>query len=140
MNKNRKFLFAWFLSGAAVNLTELCVWTLFKGVYQIPPHIFKQPLLGLTCPFLFKSAIYNFIICALFVFIYTYVSNVIPFKGLGKGLVFGLFLWLLAWIVPFFHIALCIDISRAVQIYWTLLNLIVLISSGLIIAAIYERG
>ena len=69
--------------------------------------------------------------------VYALLYRGIPGKSIVKGLVFGLFVWLVGTLPGMLATYTFMRVATTVVIYWTIQGLVVLLVEGAIIAAIY---
>ncbi|MEK9149510.1 MAG: hypothetical protein AAB267_05630 [Candidatus Desantisbacteria bacterium] len=110
-----------------------CGW-LFNWVYTLEPTEIWKPMAG-PPPIWFNAASLGLgIVLAL---VYALLYRGIPGKGIVKGLVFGLFIWLVGTLPGMLSTYTFMRVATTVVIYWTILGLVALLVEGAIIAAIY---
>ncbi len=126
----------WIVSAAWGFLT--CGW-LFNWVYQIPPMIWRSNEAITSGSTMALSLIFGLLIAFIFVLIYAILYDGIPAIDLGKGLLYGFLLWLVAPLSGMITMPLYMTIAWTVIIYWILNALVILLINGAIVAAIYKE-
>lgn len=113
---------------------------IFNWVYALEPTDIWKPMAG-PPPIWFNVA--SLALGIILALIYALLYRGIPGRGIVKGLVFGLFVWLVGTVPGMLATYTFMRIATGVVIYWTIQGLVVLLVEGIIIAAIYgtpEKG
>jgi len=77
------------------------------------------------------SAIFQLITAIFFVFIYYLAASVIPAKKTGRGLIYGIFVFLIGRIPCLLTLILLINLPVALILWWALADLIIVLLAGL---------
>lgn len=120
----------WIVDGIIMFLT--CGW-LFKWVYMLPPHIWKEPI-SWSVFALIPSILKAFF----FVFVYAVFYNGIPSTGAKKGMVYGFLLWIATAAPALAAFPIFMTISTGVVTYWILQALVIGLINGAITGIIYK--
>ena len=137
----KKGIIAWIVSGIFVNLWGFltCGW-LFRWVYFIEPTIvYRKWVLDLSPQFIFWSTVNASILAGVFVLVYAFIYKGIPGKGVQKGLIFGLIIWLVGCLLPVIRFAMTVNTSVVLIAYWIIDGLLIYLFLGAIISAIYKK-
>ncbi|MBU0567218.1 hypothetical protein KJ693_03880 [bacterium] len=131
----RRMLIAGVVSRIAGTILGImtCGW-LFNWVYALEPTEIWKPMAG-PPPLWFNLA--GLALGIILALVYALLIKSIPGKGIVKGLVFGLFVWLVGILPGMLATYTFMRIATTVVIYWTIQGLVVLLVEGVIIAAIY---
>ncbi len=115
-----------------------CGW-LFVWVYQIPPDIWIEPIEMVKADRLIGSNVLGIINAFIFVMVYSIIYKGIPYKGVRKGIIYGLLLWLVNSFTIFASMPFYMNISATVVIYWIIQSLVINVIIGAIIGAICKK-
>ena len=114
-----------------------CGW-LFNWVYQIPPIIWKSGEDIMSMNSFIGSNVLGLLIAIIFTTIYAFLYKGLPYKGVKKGLVYGLIIWLVGTFSGMLTMPFYMTISWAVIVYWILNGLVSYLIFGAIVGAIYK--
>lgn len=114
-----------------------CGW-LFTWVYEIEPIIWKSPALMMTQDNIIGSLASGLLGALVFIFLYGVFYKGIPGKGVKKGLMYGLLLWLLTITMGIIGMPFYMTIAWTVIVYWILNFLVWHLIMGLLVGAIYK--
>lgn len=135
------------LAGIAINFVSFLVgsgsYLLFKGVFELEPsYIWKwTPAMGLNIPVSWWSLLLmNIVLAIVFAWVFAVLYKGIPGRGLQKGLVFGLFAWLIGVIPPMVTLYLMTYIAPGALLYFTFQGLFEWLVYGIVISAIYKES
>ena len=136
----KRLLIAWFVTGLFFSLWGLITCgTLFRWVYFIDPSvIYNTGLLNFSFQWASLAVLGNFIFAAVFVMIYSIIHSSIKAKGIKKGLIFGLLLWIMGSFLFFLRVSINLK-PFVVFLYWTINDFFVFLICGVIISLIYEK-
>lgn len=114
-----------------------CGW-LFNWVYMIPPIIWKDAAAMMTISNMVFSYLFGLIASFLFVWVYAFLFKGIPGKGVKKGMIYGILIWLVGALSGMATMPFYMTISMVVVIYWIIQALILNIIRGAIIGVLYK--
>lgn len=115
-----------------------CGW-LFVWVYQIPPNIWIEPIEMVKAERFIGSNILGLVNAFVFVIVYTIIYKGIPYKGVRKGVVYGLILWLVNSFSGIASMPFYMTIASTVVVYWIAQTLVINIIIGAIVGAICKK-
>jgi len=136
----KKTIKAWLASAVFFNLWSLitCGW-LFRWVYFAEPtEALRRGVLSLSDGFFGLSFLNNLILTGAFSFIYALTEKILPGGRFRKGLIFGFFIWLVSWLLPFMRFVISLNLSIALSVYWCMNGLAVYVLTGVVIGFFYE--
>jgi hypothetical protein len=139
MNTKRILIAAivvWIVSAVFGWLT--CGW-LFNWVYTLPPNIWKDPAMMMSSANMIAMYGISLVVAVIFVSIYAVLYKGIPGKGVNKGLVYGLIIWLVAALSGLVNLPFFMTIATTVVVYWIIQALIMNLINGAIVGAIYKE-
>ncbi len=126
----------WIIQSIVIFLT--CGW-LFNWVYQIEPIIW----LDMAAMFTLTNTIAMYSASLLGAFLFVMVFNIlykgIPKKGLEKGIVYGLLVWLVAPLTGMITMPFYMTVAWTVIIYWLIQALVLYIIKGAIVGYIFKK-
>ena len=122
----------WILSSVLGWFT--CGW-LFNWVYELPPNIWNSP--EVIMGNMLWNALATLVVSMAFVFVFALFYKGIPGKGVKKGIVYGLAVWLVG-VLPQVSMPFFMTISTGVVVYWIISGLVFKMLYGAIAAAIYK--
>jgi len=129
-------LLIWIIQSIVIFLT--CGW-LFNWVYQIEPIIW----LDMAAMFTLTNTIAMYSASLLGAFLFVMVFNIlykgIPKKGLEKGIVYGLLVWLVAPLTGMITMPFYMTVAWTVIIYWLIQALVLYIIKGAIVGYIFKK-
>lgn len=131
-----------FLSAVALTVFHFfwgwltCGW-LFTSFYSLPPTEVWRSMENVGASYWTLVNAGYFIIALIYTFVYSKVGKLIAGNWLKKGLVYGLFLWLLTEVTGVYYSYNFMTINKVVLIYWLINGLISLLITGALIALIY---
>ena len=128
------------VSGIAVNISSSLMYHFFHSVYSIGTGsvMYRPYMFSLNTEGASLLGGLNFINCVIFVIGYAILYNAIPSKGIKKGLIFSLFIWLLGIVVPVLRVYMAVSMALPVFIYWLTIDLVGYLVMGVITGAIYK--
>lgn len=134
-----------FWAGVAINFVSFPVgggsYFLFRSVFELEPvNVWKwTPAMGLAIPVSWVTLlILNIILAFVFSWVYAVLEKGLPGKGIQKGLVFGIFSWLIGVIPPMLTLYLVTVIAPGALWYFTFQGFFEWLIYGLIISLIYK--
>jgi len=136
----KKAIMAIIVSGIAVNISSSLMYHFFHSVYSIGTGsvMYRPYMFSLNTEGASLLGGLNFINCVIFVIGYAILYNAIPSKGIKKGLIFSLFIWLLGIVVPVLRVYMAVSMALPVFIYWLTIDLVGYLVMGVITGAIYK--
>lgn len=126
----------WIIGSVLGMLT--CGW-LFNWVYSIPPIIWKTPVELMTLGNMIGSYLLGLLISVIFVVVFAVLYRGIPGRGVKKGLMYGLLVWLVGAVSGLITTPFYMTIATTVIIYWIIQALVLNLINGAIVAAIYKK-
>lgn len=109
--------------------------------FTLPPEV--QATVGLnagTMKWFTSQGGLNVIWGAIFGWIFTKVYNLVPSKGISKGLIFSLLIWVLINIYPTSFYMLVYDPPLTAMAFgWGVVGLFIRIVYGLVLGALYKK-
>ena len=128
----------WIVGIAFMWLT--CGW-LFGWVYELAPNIWVGQDEMLKASNLVLSNLFGLIASFLFALVYALLAKGIPGDSPAKkGLMFGLFVWLVGALAAVSIMPFYMTIATGVVIYWIIQALIWNLIRGAIVGVMYERA
>lgn len=137
----KKVVFTGITVGIASNIYGLitCRW-LFNWVYLIDlPNTWKTPMLSGDTSWLISMGILRILISIITTLGYALLYKGIPFKGIKKGMFYGLLIWLVALLPSRILLYLSMNISASIIIYWILNEIVSYMLLGAIIGILYKE-
>jgi hypothetical protein len=118
-----------------------CGW-LFKWVYALAPTNVWVPESAMTGSFFVWMFLGHLVLSFFFVLVFARLYGCMPGADRGlKGVVYGLFVWLVGVLPGMFATSLFMTVNKVVIVYWTLSGFIWLMIAGLVSGWIVgERG
>lgn len=130
-------LIIWIVDSIFFILT--CGW-LFKWVYKLPPNIWRDfTAMQANAVNLIVPHVIGLIRALLFVLIFAILYKGIPGKGVTKGMVYGLLVWLVGALSGMATMPFYMTIATTVVIYWIIGALFISVINGAIVGAIYKE-
>jgi len=127
----------WIVSSIFFFLT--CGW-LFKWVYKLPPNIWRDwATMQATALNLIGPHAIGLIRALLFVLVFAILYKGIPGKGVFKGMIYGVLVWLVGALTGMASMPFYMTISTTVVIYWIIQQLVLGVINGAIVGAIYKE-
>lgn len=140
----RKAVIAILISGLIVNAAAISLYLLFHGLYSLGsgnviyrPSMFSFNIVGASFA---TSIAINFTNIAIFVLEYAILYRAIPKEGIRKGIIFGIFVWIIGVVIPLSRVYLTANITVPVFIYWMGLDLVSYLLMGAVTGAIYKTS
>lgn len=115
-----------------------CGW-LFKWVYELPPNIWLDPAAMMSAGNLIGANIIGIILGILFVLVFAIIYKGIPGKGVNKGMIYGVLVWIVGALTVMAAMPFFMTIATTVVIYWIIQALVVHVISGAIVGVIYKE-
>jgi len=112
---------------------------LFKWVYELEPTMAWRTLESTTWAFWLEVNLGNLVFSAIFVFLYALLFSSIPGRYVLKGIMWGLFVWLLGTVPGMFATGMFMNISQKIVIYWTIIGLVKYLLIGTSTALVYGK-
>ncbi|MFC1559891.1 hypothetical protein ACFLZ2_02075 [Candidatus Margulisiibacteriota bacterium] len=110
-----------------------------RRIYDLTPNIWR-PAIELSSPYVMIGvSLFGFSTAVFFTVIYAFIYKGIPGEGLQKGLMYGLFAWLLGPYTVNGMLAHILIVSPRIIGYWLLSNAVAMILMGVIVSAIYKE-
>jgi hypothetical protein len=127
----------WIVSSIFFYLT--CGW-LFKWVYKLPPNIWRDwATMQASAGNLIGAHVIGIIRALLFVLVFAIICKGIPGKGVTKGIVYGVLVWLVGALTGMASMPFYMTIATGVVIYWIIQQLVLGVINGAIVGAIYKE-
>jgi hypothetical protein len=127
----------WIVSSIFFFLT--CGW-LFKWVYKLPPNIWRDwATMPATALNLIGPHAIGLIRALLFVLVFAILYKGIPGKGVFKGMIYGVLVWLVGALTGMASMPFYMTISTTVVIYWIIQQLVLGVINGAIVGVIYKE-
>jgi hypothetical protein len=127
----------WIVSSIFFFLT--CGW-LYKWVYQLPPNIWRDwATMPATAVNLIGPHVIGIIRGLLFALVFAILYKGIPGKGITKGIVYGVLVWLVGALTGMASLPFYMTIATTVVIYWILQQLVLGVINGAIVGVIYKE-
>jgi uncharacterized membrane protein YagU involved in acid resistance len=134
------------LAGIAINFVSFLIgggsYLIFGWVFKLEPtSVWKwTPTMGFNIPVSWLSLfLMNIVLAIVFALVFALLYKGIPGQGLWKGLIFGLFAWLIGVVPPMTTLYLMTNIASVALLYFTIQGLFEWLIYGLVIAAIYKE-
>ena len=105
-----------------------CVWSKVMMPAEGPPPI----------EFTIISIVFNLILAFFITVFYAKIKDVLPGRGAGKGLFYGLFLFLIVGLAGFFMTYMFINLPMMLNIAWLIEGLIIYLIGGWIISKLVK--
>lgn len=112
-----------------------CGW-LFNWVYSLEPVNVWKPASG---SFFWQMPLATFIWVIVFVLGYGLIHTGISGRGIKKGLLYGVIVWLLATVPRMVHLYVIMTVSTTVLIYWCMAELLHNLLLGAIIGFAFRN-
>jgi len=137
----KKGIFAWIASGTISGAAGLITCQgFFHWLYATGPEgLYRTSMVNQEISWLITAGSFGFLFAGVFVAGYALMYNVLPAKGLGKGLIYGLLIWLIGFIFPVLRIYLSVNLPVAIVIYWILNALLGYLLMGAITGMVYKK-
>jgi hypothetical protein len=126
----------WIVSSIFGFLT--CGW-LFNWVYQLPPNIWLAPTTIMSPGNMIGAHINGIIRGLLFALVFAILFKGIPGKGVNKGMIYGVLVWLVGSLPGIASMPFYMTIATTVVVYWIILQLVMGVIEGAIVGAIYKE-
>jgi len=127
----------WIVSSIFFFLT--CGW-LFSWVYKLPPNIWRDfTAIPATALNLIGPHAIGLIRALLFVLVFAILYKGIPGKGVFKGMIYGVLVWLVGALTGMASMPFYMTISTTVVIYWIIQQLVLGVINGAIVGVIYKE-
>jgi hypothetical protein len=127
----------WIVSSIFFYLT--CGW-LFKWVYELPPNIWRDfTAMQASAGNLIGAHVIGIIRALLFVLVFAIIYKGIPGKGVTKGMIYGVLVWLVGALTGMASMPFYMTIATTVVIYWIIGALFLSVINGAIVGAIYKE-
>ncbi|MBI5037640.1 MAG: hypothetical protein HZC01_02975 [Candidatus Kerfeldbacteria bacterium] len=133
-------------AGLAINFLSFIIgggsYLLFGDIFRLAPtDVWKwTPAMGLDIPVSWPILLLmNITLALVFAWVFAILYSGIPGQGVRKGLVFGLFAWLIGVIPPMTTLYLMTNIATGALLYFTVQGLVEWLAYGATIAAIYRE-
>lgn len=114
-----------------------CGW-LFTWVYDIPPNIWKKPEEMITVGNIIGVNLSNLVQAFLFAIVFAIIYKGVPGKGVGKGIIYGFFVWLLSGFSGVVSMPFYMIVAVPVVVYWIVQVLVLDIINGAIVGWIIQ--
>lgn len=135
------------LAGIAINFISFIVgggsYFLFGGVFELEPrNIWKwTPAMGFNIPVSWPTLfLLNIILAIVFAWVFAVLYKGIPGRGIRKGLIFGIIVWIVGPIPALGTLYLMTNIANGALIYFTIQSLFEWLAYGTVISAIYKEN
>ncbi len=115
-----------------------CGW-LFNWIYELPPNIWQDPAVIMSAGNFIGSNIIGIIRGILFALVFAVLYKGIPGKGVVKGMIYGVLMWLVGALSGMSTMPFYMTIATGVVIYWIIQALVLNVISGAIVGAIYKE-
>jgi hypothetical protein len=127
----------WIVSSVFFFLT--CGW-LFKWVYKLPPNIWRDfAAVPANAINLIGPHLVGIIRALLFALVFAILYKGIPGKGVTKGMVYGLLVWIVGALSGMPSLPFYMTIATGVVVYWIIQQLFLSVINGAIVGAIYKE-
>lgn len=127
----------WIVSSIFLFLT--CGW-LFKWVYQLPPNIWRDwSTMPATALNLIGPHVIGLIRTLLFALVFAIIYKGIPGKGVVKGMIYGVLVWIVGALSGMPTMPFYMTIATTVVIYWIIQQFALGVINGAIVGAIYKE-
>ncbi|OGP55545.1 MAG: hypothetical protein A2Y65_00875 [Deltaproteobacteria bacterium RBG_13_52_11] len=126
----------WIVDLVVVFLT--CGW-LFKWVYQLPPNIWLDPAAMMSTCNLIGANVIGIIRAILFALVFAIIYKGIPGKGVNKGMIYGILVWIVGALTGMASMPFYMTIATTVVVYWTIQALVLSVINGAIVGALYKE-
>ncbi len=127
----------WIVSSIFFFLT--CGW-LFKWVYKLPPNIWRDfTAMQASAGNLIGAHVIGIIRALLFVLVFAILYKGIPGKGVTKGMIYGVLVWIVGALTGMASMPFYMTIATGVVIYWIIQQLVLGVINGAIVGAIYKE-
>jgi uncharacterized membrane protein YagU involved in acid resistance len=135
------------LAGIAINFISFLVgggsYLIFGWVFKLEPtSVWKwTPAMGLNIPVSWLSLfLMNIVLAIVFAWVFAVLYKGIPGEGVRKGLMFGLFAWLIGVVPSMVTLYLMTHIAPVALLYFTAQGLFEWLVYGTVISAIYKEN
>ncbi len=116
-----------------------CGW-LFKWVYKLPPNIWRDwATIQASAGNLIGAHVIGIIRALLFVLVFAIIYKGIPGKGITKGMIYGVLVWIVGALSGMPSMPFYMTIATGVVIYWIIQQLVLGVINGAIVGAIYKE-
>jgi hypothetical protein len=130
-------LVVWIVSSIFFFLT--CRW-LFKWVYKLPPNIWRDfTAMQASALNLIGPHVIGIIRALLFTLVFAILYKGIPGKGITKGIVYGVLVWLVGALTGMASMPFYMTIATGVVIYWIIQQLVLGVINGAIVGVLYKE-
>ena len=126
----------WIVSSIFFFLT--CGW-LFKWVYQLPPNIWRDPAVIMSAGNFIGSNVMGIIRGLLFALVFVILYKGIPGKGVNKGMIYGVLVWIVGALSGMASMPFYMTIATTVVIYWIIGALVLSVINGAIVGALCKE-
>ena len=112
----------------------------FSWVYSLPPvSVWRAPL-EMTTTFWVINFIGHLILSVVFVLVFLWIQKGLPWKGVLKGISFGIIVWLIGTLPGIFSSAMFMSVNPVWPVYMLISQFLALLVSGLITSSILLFG
>ena len=115
-----------------------CGW-LFNWVYFIEPIIWQPAEVIMSAGNTVGSFALGLMGAIIFALVYAFVHKGLPYKGVKRGLVYGLIIWSVGALSGMITMPFFMTISWVVIIYWIVQALIMSLINGAIVGKVYKE-
>ncbi len=116
-----------------------CGW-LFKWVYKLPPNIWRDwATMQASALNLIGPHVIGIIRALLFALVFAILYKGIPGKGVTKGMIYGVLVWIVGALTGMASMPFYMTIATGVVIYWIIQQLVLGVINGAIVGAIYKE-
>ncbi len=115
-----------------------CGW-LFKWVYTLPPNIWKDPVIMMSAGNMIGMNVTGLIGALLFALVFAVLYKGIPGKGVAKGMMYGILVWLVGALTGIGSMPFYMTIATTVVVYWLINALVLSVINGAVVGAIYKE-
>ncbi len=88
--------------------------------------------------FFWYSALFQLIAAAFFVLVYYFVGSAVPGRKAGRGVMYGIFVFLIGSLPGFLSLFLLINLPFGIVLWWLLSGLIISVLAGLFTALLVK--
>jgi hypothetical protein len=116
-----------------------CGW-LFNWVYKLPPNIWRDfAAVPANAVNLIGPHVIGLIRGLLFALVFALLYKGIPGKGVTKGMIYGVLVWIVGALSGMPSMPFYMTIATGVVIYWIIQQLVLGLINGAIVGAIYKE-
>ena len=127
----------WIVSSIFLFLT--CGW-LFNWVYKLPPNIWRDfSTMPTNAGNLIGPHLIGIIRALLFALVFAILYKGIPGKGVNKGMIYGVLVWIVGALAGIATMPFYMTIATTVVIYWIIGALVLSVINGAIVGALYKE-